>query len=79
MQRYQTAWYLGESGMKAAHRHSGEEARVAGKSQMIFKTVRITGRIKLVIPVPCSHDPLTPLAKRRSQGLFVAMVVDIFF
>lgn len=66
MQRYETAWHLGEAGVKGVCRNDEEEARVASKSQMLFKTVFVTGRIKFVTPVLCSHDPLTPFAARSS-------------
>lgn len=78
MQRYETAWfhivgfmvsYLGETGVKDEYRSAGAGARVASKSQMLFKRVFITGRIKFVTSVLCACGPLTPFAGRSSWGL----------
>ena len=60
---------LGETGVKDEYRRAGAEARVASKSQMLFKIVFITSRIKLVTSVLCSCGPLTPFAGRSSWGL----------
>ena len=60
---------LGETGEKDEYRRAGAEARVASKSQMLFKIVFITSRIKFVTSVLCSWGPLTPFAGRSSWGL----------
>ena len=60
---------LGETGVKDEYRRAGAEARMASKSQMLFKTGFITGRRESVTSVLCSCGPLTPFAGRSSQGL----------
>ena len=83
MQRYETAWlhtvafmvsYLGETRVKDEYRGAGAVARVASQTQMPFKTVFITGRMKFVTSVRC-HVVLW--LHLLGEALGVQLLVDL--